>query len=100
MSPAQRIADITAAIAAARAAATDGAQVDLDGLVAVVDAAMRDVQNAPLAERAALTTALLKLLHELDTLVTALARQQHGDVQQRAAAAYADAAKKQEDDER
>ena len=88
MTPAQRIADIVAALAHARNAATDGARVELDGLVAVVDEAMREARAAPLAERAALAAELLGLLKELDALVAALSRQHHADAQRRAAAAY------------
>ena len=40
MTTAQRIADIVVALADARNAATDGARVDLDGLIVVVEEAM------------------------------------------------------------
>jgi hypothetical protein len=88
MTPAQRIADIAAALVSARTASADGARIDLAGLSAAVEEAMRDAQAAPLAERAALTAALLGLLQELDALVATLARQHHAEAQQRAAVAY------------
>lgn len=88
MTPARRIADIAAALAHARGVATEGARVDLDGLIAVVEAAMAGARTAPPAERAALAAELRGLLHELDALVAALARQHHADAQRRAAAAY------------
>lgn len=88
MTPTQRIADIAAALVAARTASADGARIDLAGLAAAVEDAMRGAQAAPLAERAALTAEMLRLLKELDALVAALARQHHAEAQQRAAAAY------------
>ena len=88
MTPAQRVADIAAALADARNAAANGARVDLDGLNAVAERAMSEACTAPLAERAALGAALRGLLHELDALVAALTRQHHADAQRRAAAAY------------
>jgi hypothetical protein len=88
MTPAQRIADIAAALAQARSAAADGARVDLDGLIAVVEEAMRGARTVPLVERAALAVEMLGLLKELDTLVVSLARQHHAGAQRRAAAAY------------
>jgi hypothetical protein len=89
MTPAQRIADIAAALAAARAASADGARIDLAGLAAAVEDAMRGAREAPFVERAALTAEMLGLLKELDAVVSTLARQHHAEAQQRAAAAYA-----------
>jgi hypothetical protein len=88
MTPAPSIANIAAALAQARSAAADGARVDLDGLVAVVEEAMRRASTAPLVERPALAAEMLSLLKELDTLATTLARQHHAEAQRRAAAAY------------
>lgn len=88
MSVAMRIADITAAVAEAHRAAADGAAVNLEGLVAVVEAAMGEAAASPPAQRAALKTALIELVKELDALATALAHQHHADAQRRAVEAY------------
>jgi hypothetical protein len=88
MTPAERLARITTALAEARKAAGDGASVSLEGLVAVTEDAMRAACAAPLGERAALAAEMVGMLKELDALVTALSRQHHAGAQQRAAAAY------------
>ncbi len=88
MTPSLRIANITAALAEARAAAANGAGVTLDGLVAIVEDALREARTAPAGERPALTFEMIGLLKELDALVAGLTRQHHAEAQQRAAAAY------------
>ncbi|HXQ51248.1 MAG TPA: hypothetical protein VN802_09170 [Stellaceae bacterium] len=98
MTPAERIAKITAALAEARAEASDGARVDLMGLAGAVEEAMHAAREAPLDERAALTAEMLGLLKELDGLVVALARQHHAEAQRRAAAAYGGSPPPREED--
>jgi hypothetical protein len=88
MSPVDRIAQLAEALAVARAAAIEGAQVDLAGLAGAVEEAMAQAQAAPMEERAALVAVMLRLLKELDHLVVALTRRDHAAVQRRAAAAY------------
>jgi hypothetical protein len=82
------IAAIATAIGEARTAATDGATLDLEGLLAATDAAMAEASAAPATERADLVAGLAALLDELHGLVAALSRQQHAAAQQRAATAY------------
>ncbi len=91
MNPAERIAEITAALAEARAAASDSMEIDLSGLIDTVEQAMSSARAAPLAEHAALTARMLALLSELDSLTQTLTRLRHANVQARAAAAYAEA---------
>jgi hypothetical protein len=98
MTPAERIAKITAALAEARAEASDGARVDLTGLAAAVEEAMGAAHAAALEERATLVAEMLGLLKELDGLVVALARQHHAEAQRRAAAAYGGSPPEREED--
>jgi hypothetical protein len=88
MTAVDRIARISASLETARAAATDGANLDLEGLAATVEAAMAEVLASPGANRAPVADALLALLRELERLSVLLARQQYADAQRRAAAAY------------
>jgi hypothetical protein len=88
MSATDSIATIATAIAEARAAAADGAAIDLAGLVAAVDAAMIEAKAAPAIERGVLVAELATLLEELNGLVAALSRQQNAGAQQRATTAY------------
>jgi hypothetical protein len=88
MTPTERIVQLTKALAEARTAALDGAQVDLAGLAGAVEETMEQSRAAPLAERAALVASMLGLLKELDALVIALTRRDHAAIQRRAASAY------------
>ncbi len=92
MTPIDRIAQLTRALAEARAAALDGAQIDLAGLAGEVADAMEQSRVAPVAQRAALVAGMLGLLKELDQFVQALARREHAGAQRRAASAYGAAA--------
>ncbi len=88
MTPIERLAQLTGALSEARAAALDGAQIDLAGLTSEVADAMEQSRAAPLAERAKLVATMLDLLKELDALVVALTRRDHAAIQRRAASAY------------
>lgn len=88
MTPVERIAQLTGALAEARAASLEGAEIDLAGLTGEVADAMAQSRTAPLAERAGLVAAMLSLLKELDQLVQALTRREHAGAQRRAASAY------------
>jgi hypothetical protein len=88
MTAAAQLAQITVALAEARAAAGTGAGVTLEGLVAVVEDALRAARAATPEERPSLMTEMIGLLKELDALSAALSRQHHAEAQQRAAAAY------------
>jgi hypothetical protein len=92
MTPIERIAQLTRALAEARAAALEGAQIDLAGLAGAVEETMEQSRMSPLTERAGLVACMLGLLKELDHLVTALARREHAGAQRRAASAYGAAA--------
>jgi hypothetical protein len=83
-----RIDQISQSLERARAAVAKGAALDLEGLCAIVEAAMKEVIAAPLGERDALTASLAGLLTSLDRLAADLARQQRGAASARAAAAY------------
>jgi len=88
MTPVERIAELTKALAEARAAAVDGAEIDLTGLVSAVEETMEQSRVAPLADRAALVSGMLELLKELDALVASLTRRRHAGARQQAASAY------------
>ena len=88
MTPTVRIVQLTKALAEARAAALDGAHIDLAGLAGEVEETMEQSRAAPLAERAGLVAAMLGLLKELDALVVTLTRRDTSAIQRRAAAAY------------
>jgi hypothetical protein len=87
--PAERqIADLVAALGAARAAMEQGAFVDLADLEAPVIGAMEAAKAAPAADRPALMAGLKHLMEELEKLSNELIRQQRSAAQARAAAAY------------
>jgi len=84
----ERLAELAAALAEMRAAALEGAMVDLAGLDGAIEDALVAARAAPESERTALLAQLAQLAGELDTLAAALGRQRHAGSQQRAAAAY------------
>lgn len=88
MTGADRIAQISAGLARARAAVAAGAALDLEGLCGTVEAAMAEAATAPLGDRGALAKALAQLIEALDGLAGDLKRQQRAEAQRRAAAAY------------
>jgi len=83
-----QIADLAAALAAARGAMEQGAFVDLADLEAPVIAAMEAAKAAPAADGPALVAALRNLMEELHKLSNELVRQQRSAAQARATAAY------------
>jgi uncharacterized membrane protein YccC len=85
---AERLAELAAALAEMRAAALEGAMVDLAGLDGAIEDALAAARAAPEGERQALLAHLAQLAGELDTLAAALGRQHHAGSQRRAAAAY------------
>jgi hypothetical protein len=84
---------LIAALSEARASAEDGAEIELSGLEAAVDAALRQARTAPSGERVALQKSLVLLVAELERLAAAISRQHHAAAQARATAAYGEANK-------
>jgi hypothetical protein len=85
---AERLAELAAALADMRAAALDGALVDLGGLDGAIEDALAAAKAAPEPERTGLLGQMAQLVGELDSLAAALGRQHHAESQRRAAAAY------------
>ncbi len=88
MTAAARLAELTAAIADMRAAALDGAFVELAGLDGAIEEALAATRAAPSSEQPELLAQLEALVRELDALAAVLKRRRDGGRQQRAAAAY------------
>jgi len=88
MTIAERIAELTAALAEMRAGVLDGAALELTGLDGAIQEALAAAKAAPASEHRELLALLATLAGELDSLAVALGRQHHAGPQQRAAAAY------------
>jgi hypothetical protein len=85
---AERLAELVAALADMRAAALEGALVDLAGLDGAIEDVLAATRAAPASEQAGLLTQLAQLVSELDGLAATLKRQRHAGSQRRAEAAY------------
>jgi len=90
MSLATRLTEITTAIAAARAAMAEGAEIDVSGLDRAVAEICEATPGLPATERGGVATAFEALADALDGLAADISRQSAADQRQRAAAAYGD----------
>jgi hypothetical protein len=82
------VAELAAAVAAARRAVAEGAMIEIDGLDRAVAAVCERAEDAPAAERSALARDLVALADALEGLAADILRQSDQAERRRAGAAY------------
>jgi hypothetical protein len=84
----QELAEIAAAIDAARQAVAEGEMIEIDGLDEAVAKVCDGAQKAPAEERAALAQELVALAEALDRLASDMQQQSDAVERRRASSAY------------